>query len=222
MGGIVEQSKQKTQAILSWHRTEQVDLRVEQDELRRYLILNGQQQSQMLLKQPAQPCYPHLLRLLDWLSQKPWQHFLQVGLGGGECSRAIAALYPERKMTSVEQEPLIIEVYQQFFQPVAHPHETLVCADIATFTHQALTQALAFDVIFLDIYPWPEHWQHLCEELLKLRAEKCWVCINLPGDLTDDLTGEPLALWDDFWHQQQIQLERFHIQGFRNQLWLGR
>lgn len=217
----MEQSKHRTQAILSWHRTEQLDLRVEQDELRRYLILNGQQQSQMVLKHPTQPCYPHLLFLLDWLSEKPWQHFLQVGLGAGECSRAIAARYPERQLTSVEQEPLIIELYQQFFQPVAHPHETVVCADIATFTHQAVTLSLAFDVIFLDIYPWPEHWQNLCEGLLKLRAKKCWVCINLPGDLTEDLTGEPLALWFDFWHQQHIQLECFSIPGFRNQLWLG-
>ncbi len=57
----MEQSKHRTQAILSWHRTEQLDLRVEQDELRRYLILNGQQQSQMVLKHPTQPCYPHLV-----------------------------------------------------------------------------------------------------------------------------------------------------------------
>ncbi len=218
----MEQSKHRTQAILSWLRTEQVDLRVEQDELKRYLILNGQQQSQMVLEQPSQPCYPHLLLFLDWLSDKPWQHFLQVGLGGGECSRAIAARYPERQLTSVEQHPQIIEVYQQFFLPVAHPHETLVCADIATFARDAVIQSQQFDVILIDIYPWPEQWQLLCEAILQLRTEKCWMCINLPGDLTEDLTGEPLALWTDFWHQRQVQLECFKIPGYRNQLWLGR
>ena len=217
----MEQSDNRTQAILSWQRTAQVDLRIEQDELRRYLVLNGQRQSQMLLQQPSQPCYPHVQILLDWLADKPWQHFLQLGLGGGECSRALTALYPQRYLTSVEQEMLIIEAYQQFFQPVPHPNEQLICADAMTFAQQASASGRQFDVIFVDVFPWPAYWPMLMQALLPLRADKAFFCINLPGDLTEDLTGQPLALWQDFWRQHQVELQCFQVPGYRNQLWLG-
>ena len=217
----MEQSANRTQAILSWQRTAQVDLRIEQDESRRYLVLNGQRQSQMLLQQPSQPCYPHLLLLFDWLIDKPWQHFLQLGLGGGECSRALAARYPERQVTSIEQQPLIIEAYQQFFQPVPHPNEQLIASDAMTFAQHAAATSQYFDVIFVDMYPWPTDWPLLMQKLLVLRSKKCWLCINLPGDLTEDLTGQPQALWEAFWQQQQVQLQCLKVPCYRNQLWLG-
>lgn len=218
----MEQSDNGTQAILSWQRHAKVDLRVEQDELRRYLILNGQQQSQMWLQQPSQPCYPHVQMLLDWLVDKPWQRFLQLGLGGGECNRALAARYPERQVMSVELEPMIIEAYQQFFRPDVHSKEQLICADAMTFAQQAATSAQQFDVIFIDIFPWPADWPNLMQALLQLRAPQAWLCINLPGDLTEDLTGQSLVFWLDFWQHHQVHLQCFTVPGYRNQLWLGR
>ena len=209
----MEQSDNRTQAILSWQRTPTIDLRVEQDELRRYLVLNGQRQSQMNLEHPCAPCYPHLLMLLQWLGDKPWQRFLQLGLGGGELSRVLAARWPDRQVVSVEREPLIIEAFLQFFQPQPHPNETIVCADAATFARNALAKQQQFDLIFVDIYPWPDNWQLLLNLLLQLRTAQGWFCINVPGDLP--------VQWQSFWDQQQLKSACVPVPGYRNQLWFG-
>ncbi len=209
----MEQSDNRTQAILSWQRTATVDLRVEQDEQQRYLVLNGQRQSQMRLQHPTVPSYPHLLMLLEWLTDKHWANLLQLGLGGGELSRVLAARWPERQVVSVEQEPLVIEAYQQFFRPEPHPNETLVCTDAVTFAQHALLQQQQFDMIFVDIFPWPAPWQMLMQAMLQLRSEKGWFCINLPG--------EPPAQWQEFWSDQQIKLASYPVPGYLNQLWYG-
>ncbi len=211
--GIVEQSDNRTQAILSWQRTAAVDLRVEQDEQLRSLVLNGQLQSQMQRKHPTIPSYPHLLMLLEWLADKHWTHLLQLGLGGGEFSRALAARWPDRLVMSVEQEPLVIEAYQQFFRPQPHPNETLVCADAMVFSQETVAQGLQFDMVFVDIFPWPQHWQPLMQILMQLRAKKCWICINLPG--------KPPPQWQQFWDTMQVKLDCHPVPGYLNQLWLG-
>jgi spermidine synthase len=210
----VEQSDSRTQAILSWQRTPTIDLRVEQDEQQRYLILNGQRQSQMKLRQTSDPSYPHLLLLLDWLADKPWHRLLQLGLGGGELSRVLAAHWPDRQVVSVEQEPLIIEAFLQFFQPQPHPNETIICADAASFAISAAAQQQQFDVIFVDIFPWPENWQQLLKALLKLRAQPGFICINLPYATKPEQ-------WQQFWQKTQVELQCFNVAGYQNQLWLG-
>ena len=212
--GIVEQSNNRTQAILSWRRTPTIDLRIEQDDQHRYLILNGQRQSQMLLLQPNQPSYPHLMLLLQWLADKPWQCLLQLGLGGGEFSRVVAARWPERQVVTVEQEMLIIEAFLQFFQVQPHPNETIICADAATFARDAQAQQQQFDVIFVDLYPWPQHWQSLLHCLLTLRTQAGFICINLPS------AEEPVQ-WQEFWQAIPLQLQCFKVAGYQNQLWLG-
>jgi hypothetical protein len=213
IGGIVEQSNNRTQAILSWQRHANIDLRVEQDEGYRYLVLNGQRQSQMQLQQPASPCYPHLQILLAWLADKNWQHVLQLGLGGGEFSRVFAARWPERQLTSVEREPLIVAAYQQFFRPQAHANETLICADASEFARMAYQQHKSFDLIFVDIFPWPENWQPLMQGLLQIRAAPAWICINLPGQQPPE--------WQQFWQNVQVRLQCYPVPGYQNQLWLG-
>jgi len=210
----VEQSDNRTQAILSWQRTPTIDLRVEQDEQQRYLILNGQRQSQMNLRQPTEPSYPHLLLLLEWLDNRPWQCFLQLGLGGGELSRVLAARWPDRLVVSVEQEPLIIAAFLQFFQPQPHPNETIIYADALTFAISAAAQQQQFDVIFVDIFPWPQHWQPLLQALLKLRTELGFICINVPYATKPEQ-------WQQFWQEMQIELQCFKVAGYQNQLWLG-
>jgi len=210
----VEQSDCRTQAILSWQRTSTIDLRVEQDEQQRYLILNGQRQSQMKLLYPTEPSYPHLLLLLEWLDNRPWQHFLQLGLGGGELSRVLAARWPDRQVVSVEQEPLVIEAFLQFFQPQPHPNERIICTDAASFAISAGAQQQQFDVIFVDIFPWPQHWQPLLQALLKLRTEPGFICINLPYATKPEQ-------WQQFWQEMQVELQCFKVAGYQNQLWLG-
>ena len=209
----MEQSDNRTQAILSWQRSPTIDLRVEQDDQHRYLILNGQQQSQMQLQQPSKPSYPHLVILLDWLAKKPWSRLLQLGLGGGELSRVLAARWPDRQVVTVEQESLVIEAFLQFFQPKPHPSETIICADAVTFARTALAKQQRFDLIFVDIYPWPEHWQPLMQTLLQLRTEQSGFGINLPG--------EPPAQWSQFWNKMPVTLACYPVPGYRNQLWLG-
>lgn len=209
----MEQSDNRTQAILSWRRTPTIDLRVEQDGQQRYLVLNGQRQSQMLLQQPTAPSYPHLQLLLAWLANKPWHRLLQLGLGGGELSRVLAARWPDCQVVTVEQQPLIIEVFLQFFQPQPHPNETIICGEAASFAANAVKHQQQFDVIFVDIYPWPQHWQPLLQALLQLQTANGHFAINLPGD--------PPRHWQQFLDQIPVTLRYQQVPGYRNQLWLS-
>jgi len=209
----VEQSNDRTQAILSWLRSPTLDLRVEQDDLYRYLILNGQQQSRMHRQQPAVPVYPHLQILLEWLTTKPWNRLLQLGLGGGDLSRAVAARWPERQVVTVEQESLVIDTFLQYFQPEPHPNQTIICAEAMAYTNIAIAQQQQFDLIVVDIYPWPEHWQRLIQQLLQLRSGPGWFGMNLPGD--------PPMHWSQFWQSMPVTLTPYRVPGYRNQLWLG-
>jgi hypothetical protein len=202
----VEQSDNTTQAILHWQLLPQGELCIEQQDGYRYLLLNGQRQSQLKLTDPTEVTYPHLQLVLQLLGQMQWQHLLQFGLGAGELNRAIGLRWPTRQLTTVEQSAEIIALYQRYF--FAAEAEQLICAEALEFMHQLCATTLAYDMIFLDIYPWPAEGDLLLEKLLQLKTP---ILINLPqAEIPDFL---PLLC-----QKYQLQLTVFSVAGYLNKI----
>jgi hypothetical protein len=202
----VEQSNNRTQAILHWQLLPQGEVRVEQQDGYRYLLLNGQRQSQLKLAEPAEVTYPHLQLVLLLLEQKQWLHLLQFGLGAGELNRALGRRWPDRQLSTVEQSADIIALYQQYF--FAKEQEQLICAQALPFARQLDQATLPYDMIFLDIYPWPEDGVVLLEQLLRLNVP---LLINLPQADVPDFV--PLLC-----RQYQYQLSVLPVPGYLNKI----
>lgn len=211
----MEQSNNETQAILYWRRLPahqaqpELSLQVLQDHSCRYLLLNGQRQGQMHLKNPNSVTYPHLELLLQLLEPLCWRHLLQLGLGAGEFSRAVTSRWPERQLSTVEQNATIVEVYQQFFLPV--PTEQLLCTTAQQFCLQALAQQLCYEVIFVDLYPWPADWAWLLQQLIQLQSPAGVILLNLPAP-------EFLPLLQSFASKMHYRLQIFDVEGYLNKI----
>ena len=185
---------------------EQGEVRVEQQEGYRYLLLNGQRQSQMKLSDPAAVSYPHLLLVLLLLEQIDWQHLLQFGLGAGELNRAIHQRWSKRQLSTVEQSADIISLYQQYF--FATDNEQLICAEALAYASSLRQATATFDVIFIDIYPWPASGELLLETLLQQHQP---VLINQPQA---ELPGFIASLC----RQYCYQLKEFAVPGYLNKI----
>ncbi|WP_306519711.1 hypothetical protein [Rheinheimera sp.] len=210
-GGIVEQSDIRTQAILYWQQLPQGSIQVVQDECFRYLLLDGQRQGQMQLKATAEVTYPHLQLVLRLLAAHHGQNILQLGLGAGEFNRAVASRWPERQLSTVEQNPDIIRLYQQFFAPVTT--EQLYCAKALEYSRTALLQGRQYQVIFMDLYPWPTDWALLLPDLCQLLTADGMILLNL----TQPELAEQLQL---FAQNQQCQLRLYEVAGYLNKILL--
>lgn len=202
----MEQSDNRTQAILHWQLLPQGEVRVEQQDGYRYLLLNGQRQSQLKLAAPTEVTYPHLQLVLLLLAQKPWQHLLQFGLGAGELNRALSSHWPDRQLSTVEQSADIIALYQQYF--FAGEKEQLICAPALQFARQLCQATLTYDMIFVDIYPWPADGLLLLELMLQLNTT---LLINLPQAEVPDLI--PLLC-----QRYQYQLSVLPVPGYLNKI----
>jgi spermidine synthase len=185
---------------------EQGEVRVEQQDGYRYLLLNGQRQSQLKLADPTAVSYPHLLLILLLLEQMPWRHLLQFGLGAGELNRALSRRWPDRQLSTVEQSADIIGLYQQYF--FAGEKEQLICAPALAFARQLCQATLPYDMIFVDIYPWPTDGVVLLEQLLQLNTP---LLINLPQADVPDFV--PLLC-----RQYQYQLSVLPVPGYLNKI----
>jgi len=211
----VEQSNNETQAILYWrrwpaHQTEPEQIiQVLQDHNCRYLLLNGQRQGQMQLQNPSSVTYPHLNLLLQLLEPLHWCHLLQLGLGAGEFSRAVTSRWPQRQLSTVEQNASIVEVYREFFLPATT--EQLLCTTAQQFCLQALSQPLCYDVIFVDLYPWPLDWAWLLQQLIQLQSPAGVILLNLPAP-------EFLPLLQSFANEVNYRLQIFEVEGYLNKI----
>lgn len=202
----MEQSNNRTQAILHWQMLEQGEVRVEQQEGYRYLLLNGQRQSQLNLADPAGITYPHLQLVLLLLEQRPWRHLLQFGLGAGELNRALSKRWPDRQLSTVEQSADIIALYQQYF--FAAEKELLICAPALEFARQLSQTTSCYDMIFVDIYPWPTDGLLLLEQILQHNTP---LLMNLPqADVPDYVPS--------LCRQYRYQLRVLPVPGYLNKI----
>lgn len=211
----MEQSDNRTQAILYWQRREanggqaEQIIQVLQDDCYRSLLLNNQRQGQMQLQNSTAVTYPHLQLFMQLLEPLPWRHLLQLGLGAGELSRAVASRWPERQLSTVEQNADIIRVYQQFFQPATT--EQLFCDTAQQFCQHALQRTRCYEVIFVDLYPWPADWELLLHQLLQLLPSDGVLYVNLP-------VAELLPALQAFARTATYQLQSYHIAGYQNKI----
>ena len=202
----MEQLTAQTQALIYCRRSNGLDIRVEQTEHIRWLLINGQRQSQMDLTAPSRAIYPYVQQFVQSLSKLTSHDILQFGLGAGELNRCILSKFSEANLTTVEREPAIVDIYQEFFQlPETKARERLLIGTINDVTYQC------FDAVIVDIYPWPQQITAILHSLLPLLKTDGMLLLNLPHP---ELSEEVQA-----WCQRSFQhVDIFQNPGYQNQL----
>ncbi len=166
----------QTQGILYWRRSDQCEIKVEQDDRLRTLSINGQRQSQLDLQAPCRPVYPYVQHILQSLQQFDCQRILQLGLGAGEINRAVLDQLPCAALTTLEKDAVVISLYQQYFQmPELMKRDNIL--HLSEFN--SLPTWGSFDAVIIDIYPWPACFAAFIETWLKLLEPSGILLINL-------------------------------------------
>ena len=112
---------------------------------------SGQQtvHSVMSLNRSWRTVLPYADDLVSALSlQKKTEHILLLGLGGGDLVRYLAHTCPAATITALEKNDLVINIFQQFFNPEKVP-VSLIHADICEWQP---VMDVEQDIIFLDVY----------------------------------------------------------------------
>jgi spermidine synthase len=202
----VEQPSLQTQEILYFLQSPTLNIRVEQDSEKRWLMINEQQQSQMARANPALAIYPYIQQICDELRETKCRTILQIGLGAGELNRCVLNQFKNISMLTIENEPTVVALYQSFFQLANYAQrDQLQIGDVTT---QLLG---SFDCVILDIYPWPEKIEPLMAVLIKRLNPAGRLYINLPAPERASLVQH--------WcleHFAKVEISS-HI-GYRNQL----
>ena len=82
----------------------------------RWLEMDGVVQSAMSLHQPARLCLPHQRSIAEQLPKQA-SRILELGLGGGDLTRHLAARWPDAHHDCVDLDAEILTLFQQFFLP---------------------------------------------------------------------------------------------------------
>lgn len=204
----MKHSTPQTQALLYCLRREDLDIRVEQDEATRWLTINGQRQSQMLLATPEVAIYPYIQQICRELQYHSHQQILQIGLGAGEINRCILSAFQDTQLTTLEKEAIIVELYQRFFQPPSNKsRDQLVIGELAD------VPLALFDALILDIYPWPADFRPLLGQLLtKLKPQGVLLINLIESDRSDELQN---WCWRHF-----TNLKILSHRGYKNELFI--
>ena len=138
--------------------TELKDVRCLKFATRRYLDVR---QSCMDLTEPDTLIFDYTRMVLTGLfvQQQP-QDALVLGLGGGTIPRALAFLYPDIQVTSVEIDPAVVSVAERYFDFTEDEQQTIHVADGRVWVKRALQRDERFDYIVLDAFNGdyiPEH-----------------------------------------------------------------
>jgi spermidine synthase len=83
----------------------------------RWLEMDGVVQSAMSLHQPARLCLPHQRSIAEQLPKQA-SRILELGLGGGDLTRHLAARWPDAHHDCVDLDAEILTLFQQFFSPI--------------------------------------------------------------------------------------------------------
>ncbi len=146
----------------------------------RYLYLGSDAiQSGMDLRQPLRlvVAYTQVMMSFLLLHPKP-QRILLAGLGGGSLLKFLHHHFPEALIDVTEIRADIIETAYRFFQLPHHPNITIHLCDSRDYLNQQLTQAAAYDLMFIDAYDYGgiapsvanQHFFDLCHHHLDSRG----------------------------------------------------
>lgn len=114
----------------------------------RWLEMDGVVQSAMSLTNPAALCLPHQRYIADQLPAQA-SRILELGLGGGDLSRHLAARWPEAHQDCVDLDAEILTLFQQFFQSSPEHKPELHHADALQFLLQSQD---SYDLVLLDLF----------------------------------------------------------------------
>jgi spermidine synthase len=114
------------------------------------LSRNAPRQSSIDLEDPAHLVLPYTRTMLAGVFVQPDpQRILLIGLGGGALNRFVATAFPSAEMTTVEIDPVVLDLARD--KMGYHPglHETVVVTDGRTFLKNDLS---TYDWILVDAY----------------------------------------------------------------------
>ncbi len=150
-----------TGRILWTQKTAWGEIRVRQSaDIRRLFFLDGTsetEESRMSIKTPHRPVLKYVQQMVAatslWEAQTQEDsktlRFLVVGLGGAGLSNALAHLYPESSITSIEIEPAVVEAAKRFFFYKESERHVTVIDDARHFLENDHSE---YDVIYLDAF----------------------------------------------------------------------
>jgi len=110
--------------------------------------MDGVVQSAMSLHQPARLCLPHQRSIAEQLPKQA-SRILELGLGGGDLTRHLAARWPDARHDCVDLDAEILTLFQQFFLPSSGGSPRLHHADALHFLHQSQE---SYDLVLLDLF----------------------------------------------------------------------
>lgn len=114
----------------------------------RWLSFNDAVQTVVCLQAPWKPILPHLSAMLLVLRYIPRpDKILELGLGGGSMQRFIQHHFQQCTITSIENNPQVIRLFQQWFNDSNQKHH-IVCGDAQLEIGKYQEQQL----IFIDLF----------------------------------------------------------------------
>lgn len=111
---------------------------------------------------PEELMFPNIRAMLGALYIQPEpKKILMIGLGGGTLPTALAKLYPDAEIESVDIDPAIIKIAEKFFDYRVGPKQRAFAEDGRVFVKRALQEGTRYDLILLDAFNAPVIPEHL-------------------------------------------------------------
>jgi spermidine synthase len=156
----------------------------EQGDIRSLHFNGGAVQSSMRVSRPFELNLKYTRTMMGFLlfNAEP-QHILLVGLGGGSLSKYCYRHFPKTRITTLEINPDIIALRDEFMVPQDDERFAVVQVDACDYLTRTDVQA---DIILLDGYDAEGLPNNLCSEPF---YSNCWRALSAQGVLVANLWG---------------------------------
>lgn len=116
----------------------------------RTLSFNGSQETRMSLRHHLQGHFIYTEYFhMPWVWNHQIKNVLMLGLGGGSAQRAYQNYYPDVNIDTVELDPVVIAVAQQFFHVRPTARHRIIRSDGRLYLRRTQKK---YDVILMDAY----------------------------------------------------------------------
>lgn len=134
--------------IVHFEKEGSTAISISENEKYRWLSFNDAVQTVVCLKAPWKPILPHLSAMLLVLRYIPKpDRILELGLGGGSLQRFMRHHFPQCTITSIENNPQVISLFQQWFNDLNQKHH-IICGD----AQQEIGNHNEQQLIFIDLF----------------------------------------------------------------------
>ncbi len=157
-------------------------VRVSENDLFRYLILNNTFHAVMWKAEPTFLALPYsqvMMGVLPILDQPT--RGLILGHGGGSLAKWLAEHWPELELDVVEMDPSVVQAAEQYFDYIPPPNHHVVVQDARMFLR---TNPAQYDVVWVDVFarhliPFHVTTQEFFEELRSHVTRDGAIAVNL-------------------------------------------